>query len=92
MESPDTKGKSLLEFPCEFPVKAMGRADDGFEELVFEIISRHVPDFEMDGLSVRASRDGNFVAVTAIIIARSRRQLGDLYRELSAHERVLMAL
>ena len=92
MESPDTEGKSPLEFPCEFPVKIMGRADDRFEALVYEIISRHAPDFELDGLSVRASRDGNFVAVTAVITARSRRQLDDLYRDLSAHERVLMAL
>ena len=92
MESPDTEGKSLLEFPCEFPVKIMGRAEDWFEELVYEIISRHAPDFELDSLSVRASRDGNFIAVTAMIMARSRQQLDDLYRELSTHERVLMAL
>jgi hypothetical protein len=84
--------ESLIDFPCEFPVKIMGRAGDDFEGLVFEIVRRHAPEIGLDNLSVRASRDGNFIAVTAIIVARSRRQLDDLYEELSTHERVLMAL
>lgn len=83
---------SPIRFPCEFPVKIMGRAEDDFEALVLEIVSRHDPDFAAENLSVRASRDGNFISITAVIIARSREQLDDLYRELSAHERILMAL
>jgi hypothetical protein len=70
----------------------MGRAADDFEDLVSEIVSRHDPGFASEKVSVRASRDGNFVSITVIIVARSREQLDDLYRELSAHERILMAL
>lgn len=84
--------ETLLEFPCDFPVKIMGRAEDDFEGLVFEIVSRHAPELEEHRLTVRASRDGTFIAVTATIVARSREQLDALYEELSAHERILMAL
>jgi putative lipoic acid-binding regulatory protein len=92
MAGQEEQYKSPLEFPCEFPVKIMGRAADDFEDLVSEIVSRHDPDFASEKVSVRASRDGNFVSLTVIIVARSREQLDDLYRELSAHERILMAL
>ena len=92
MAGQDEQHESLLEFPCEFPVKIMGRTADDFEALVCEIVSRHDPDFTAEKMSVRASRDGNFVAVTVVIVAQSREQLDDLYRELSAHERILMAL
>lgn len=92
MAGQDEQHESLLEFPCEFPVKIMGRTADDFEALVAEIVSRHDPDFVSEKMSVRASRDGNFVSITAVIVAHSREQLDDLYRELSAHERILMAL
>jgi putative lipoic acid-binding regulatory protein len=92
MAGQDEQHESPLEFPCEFPVKIMGRAADDFEALVFEIVSRHDPDLASEKISVRASRDGNFVAITAVIVARSREQLDELYSELSAHERILMAL
>ena len=84
--------ESLLEFPCEFPVKILGRADEDFVAVVIEIVRRHAPGMEADRVSTRSSRDGNFVAVTCTIIADSRGQLDALYEELSTHERVLMAL
>lgn len=84
--------ESLLEFPCEFPIKVMGRADSGFVAVVTEIVARHAPDLDPARISTRESRDGNFVAVTVTIVARGKGQLDDLYEELSAHEQILMAL
>jgi len=84
--------ESLLEFPCDFPVKVLGRADDDFVTIVVEIVRRHAPGLESGRISTRPSRGGNFVAVTCTIVAHSRSQLDALYEELSAHERILMAL
>ena len=83
---------TLLEFPCEFPVKMVGRAEDGFEAVVLTIVERHAPDFDRATASSRLSRDGNFISVTCTILARNQAQLDMLYQELSDHERVLMAL
>ncbi|HFD81160.1 MAG TPA: DUF493 domain-containing protein [Gammaproteobacteria bacterium] len=84
--------QSALRFPCEFPVKAMGRSDSGFEARALEIVRRHVPDFEPGKMRAAASREGNYLSVTFVIRAVSREQLDALYRDLSACEDTLMVL
>ena len=84
--------ESLIEFPCEFPIKAMGRADDDFDALVVSIIRRHSPEFTDATVRKRLSRGGKYVSVTVTIQAQSQEQLDKLYMELSANEQVLMAL
>ena len=88
----NTGEDSLLDFPCIFPIKVMGKSEDHFDALVFEIISRHVDDIQEGAVKVRDSRKGNFVSVTVTINARSREQLDNIYMELTANERVIMAL
>jgi putative lipoic acid-binding regulatory protein len=83
---------SLLEFPCVFPIKAMGRCDSGFEARALAIVRRHVPDFDAEAMRTVASRGGNYLSVTFTIQASSREQLDDLYRELTACEELLMVL
>jgi putative lipoic acid-binding regulatory protein len=84
--------RSLLEFPCEFPIKVVGRREDGFAQSVSEIVQRHVADFTPSSLEMRASRNARFLALTVTITARSREQLDALYRELSSHPLVMMVL
>lgn len=84
--------EEVMQFPMRFPVKVMGRNEDGFRAVVEEILVRHVGDSGSLEVSTRESRDGNFLAVTVVFEAESRNQLDALYRELSDHERVLMAL
>jgi putative lipoic acid-binding regulatory protein len=81
---------SLLEFPCRFPIKAMGRSNSGFEARALEIVRRHVPDFDTGAMRTVASRQGNYLSVTFTIRATSREQLDNLYRELTACEQLLM--
>lgn len=83
---------SLLEFPCVFPVKAIGKDTDGFQEIVVEIVRRHVPDLNEDAVTTRASAGGKYISVTATFVAQSREQLDAMYRELSRHEQVLYVL
>jgi putative lipoic acid-binding regulatory protein len=81
-----------FDFPCRFPIKAMGRAEDGFEAVVLEIVRRHAPDLDADALTVRPSSGGRWLAVTVTIEAESRAQLDAIYRDLSDHARVVWAL
>ena len=83
---------SLLEFPCEFPLKVMGRREDGFAQAVSEIVQRHAADFVPSTLAMRASRNARFLSLTVTITARSKDQLDALYRELSGHPLVMMVL
>jgi putative lipoic acid-binding regulatory protein len=84
--------QTLLKFPCEFPIKVMGRSGINLRDLVIEIVSRHAGQFSPRAITARTSRNGNYVSVTAVVPATSQRQLDDIYRELSACELVLIAL
>jgi putative lipoic acid-binding regulatory protein len=81
-----------MNFPTVFPVKVMGANQDDFERLVVEIIRKHASVAEEQVVVSRLSRNGRFVSITVQINAESQEQLDNLYRELSAHERVLMML
>lgn len=83
---------SALEFPCEFPIKAMGRADDNFDAVVVGIIRKHAPDFSDSTVKSRLSKGGNYVSITVTINARSREQLDNIYLDLTANDLVLVAL
>jgi len=82
----------LLTFPCKFPIKVMGANQAGFESLVLEIIQKHASIAAEELVSTRLSRGGRFLSLTVHILAQSQDQLDAIYRELSAHERVLMML
>ena len=82
----------LFNFPCDFPIKIMGRCDCELEILVVEVINRHVSDLAENAVTTRPSGKGNFISVTVTINATSREQLDNIYLELTAREEVLMAL
>ena len=88
----DSGKRSLLRFPCEFPVKVIGRKDADFERVVLDVVRRHVPAHPSDGLATRDSNAGRFMSVTVTVTVTSQEQLDDLYRELSRTPAVLMAL
>ena len=84
--------ESLLEFPCAFPLKIMGRTTDGFAQAVSDVVCKHAPDFDSASMEMRASRLNNYLSLTCTVNASSREQLDALYRELSAHPQVVMVL
>ncbi len=84
--------ESLLEFPCEFPIKIMGRESDEFQDLARRLVEKHTGPLKDDAVATSLSRKGNFVSVTVTVTAESQQQLDDIYRELTAHDDVLMAL
>jgi putative lipoic acid-binding regulatory protein len=84
--------ESALEFPTTFPIKVMGKRADGFAQAIVDIVQRHAPDFDASTLEMRASREGNYLSVTATVNATSREQLDALYRDLTAHPMVKIVL
>ena len=84
--------EALLVFPCEFPVKVMGRDTAGFRCTARDIVERHTGELEEHRVRSRLSRKGAFLALTFTIPAESREQLDRLYEELSANDEVLIVL
>lgn len=83
---------TLLEFPVDFPIKIMGERRDDFAQAMVELVLRHAPDFRPETVEMRASRNGTYLSVTVVVRATSKAQLDALYREITAHPWVKMAL
>ena len=83
---------SILEFPCEFPIKAMGLAEIDLEAIVTEIVRKHVSHIDVDAVKSRASSRGKYLAITVKFEATSKAQLDALYAELSSNEKILLVL
>lgn len=84
------RDESLLEFPCDFPLKIIGHSTDEFHTAATEIVGRHTTD--PVEATARPSRDDKYLALSFTIRATSREQLDAIYVELSAHELVLFVL
>ena len=81
---------TLFEFPCDFPLKVMGKRTDAFRSIVVGIVQKHVGVVAPDRIEERPSKDGNYLSLTCTFNAQSKQQLDDLYRELTSHERVMV--
>ena len=87
-----TEESSLIEYPCDFPIKIMGKAQQGFAQIVLAIVKDHAPDFDAATMTTRASKKGNYLSVTCTIRATSRAQLDALYQALSDHPLIAVVL
>ena len=89
---PVVADNSPLAFPCDFPIKVMGRKQPRFVQAVTGIVRKHAPDFDAATVEMRPSRQGKYLSVTCTVRATSREQLDALYQELCDHPDVVMVL
>jgi len=92
MKSDMVLPESLIQYPCDFPIKIMGLSQHGFAQAIAEVVRRHDPDFDMATMEMRPSRAARYISLTCTIRATSREQMDALYQELSAHPQVIMVL
>lgn len=90
MKQPDKE--SLLDFPCDFSIKAMGLNNKNFELKVVEIILRHVHDIRENSVRSRPSKEEKYISITVTIQATSKKQLDAIYQDLYDSDTVLMTL
>ena len=83
---------SLFKFPCEFPIKAIGRKIDNLDAIVFSIVRQHVPNLSEAAIRSRLSRQGNYISLTVTIMATSRKQLDAIYQDLTACDFIMIVL
>ncbi|MFC3107914.1 DUF493 family protein [Undibacterium arcticum] len=83
---------SLIEYPCDFPIKIMGPTHEAFAQTMVEVIVLHDPEFHAGKMEMRPSSKGAYIGLTVTVRATSREQLDNLYRALSAHPMVKVVL
>ncbi len=84
--------ETLLEFPCNFPIKIMGRDTPEFHVTARELVEKYTGPLDDSAIQSAVSRKGRFVSITLTVTAQSQQQLDDIYREVTDNEDVLMAL
>ncbi len=84
--------ESLIEFPCEFPVKVMGTAIPEFHSTIDKIAKKHDPEFISEETKQKVSKTGKYVSLTLNIHAKDKIQLDAIYQDLTDSELVLWAL
>ena len=83
---------TLNDYPCEFPIKIMGKDEWEFEKSMLIIVNRHIPDFDDKSVETRASKKNKYLSITCTVYVVSQSQLDALYQELCDHPTVLMVL
>ncbi|HEX4387335.1 MAG TPA: DUF493 domain-containing protein [Steroidobacteraceae bacterium] len=81
-----------LTFPCDYPLKVLGRPGGDWRERVHAIVLRHAADTDAGQVRERLSSSGNYLSVSYTLNAQSREQVEALVTELRACEGVLMLL
>jgi putative lipoic acid-binding regulatory protein len=85
--------ESILTFPCVFPIKIIGIFSHTLQTEISDIISQHCADFIPNTmLKMQPSKKGNYLALTATVIAQSQAQLDQLYLALTQHPPVKVVL
>ena len=93
MATPElSEEESLIDFPCEFPVKVMGAAIPEFHTCIDLIAKKSDPEFNSEETKRKISKTGKYVSLTLNIHAKNKAQLDSLYQDLTDNELVLWAL
>ena len=82
--------RSLIEYPCDFPIKVMGAHVEGFAVAIAHVARQFDPAFEASTMEHRPSKGGNYLGLTITVRVTSREQLDELYRTLTSHPMVRM--
>jgi putative lipoic acid-binding regulatory protein len=84
--------QSLIEYPSSFPIKVMGAKVEGFRAAMATVAKHFDPSFDESTIEEKPSAKGNYLGLTLTITATSREQLDEIYRTLSTHPMVKIAL
>ncbi|MBT4837674.1 MAG: DUF493 domain-containing protein [Methylococcales bacterium] len=92
MNNSNSDDETLLEFPCEFSVKAMGLTSEQFENTIVCIVRKHAADFGEAAVKNRPSKNGKYQSISITITAQSKQQLDNIYQDLTLCPDVIYAL
>ncbi len=81
-----------FEFPCEYPVKAMGPNTAEFVEKITRLVQQHAPEVSSNSVHCKTSSSGKYQSVTVLVYAHSKDHLINIYQEIRAVKEVVWTL
>lgn len=86
------KEESLIQFPCDFTLKIMGKSAGDFEKIAIAIVKKHFPNTTDNRIQKKFSKDKNYLSLSITVYTESKMQLDAVYQELSQTKEILMVL
>lgn len=87
-----TAKDTLIEFPCDFPIKIIGVNSESFKDDILAITLKHFPHFAKESMTAKMSQQNNYLAITTTVPVQNQQQLDDYYKEVSIHPQIKMVL
>lgn len=87
-----TPEETLIDFPCDFPIKVMGETHSDFTSEIIQTIQAILPNFDFSKIEMRGSSGGKYISLTCTVYVTSKPQLDNIYRALSGHKMVKVVL
>lgn len=84
--------ETLIEFPCDFPIKVMGKTEADFSAQIIIIIQAFAPNFDASKVEMKGSAKGNYTSLTCTCYVESKEQLDNIYRALTSNPLVKYVL
>lgn len=84
--------ETLIEFPCDFPIKVMGKTEADFSAKIIKIIQAYEPRFDASKVEMKGSAKGNYTSLTCTCYVESKEQLDNIYRALTSNPLVKYVL
>ncbi|MGF6570345.1 hypothetical protein SAMN05443245_0560 [Paraburkholderia fungorum] len=92
MNQPNNPNDSLFDFPCDFPIKIMGKSHPEFAETIVTVVRQFDNEVDASRVETRPSSGGNYTGLTVTVRATSRAHLDDIYRALTGHPMVKVVM
>ncbi|MDP3268606.1 MAG: DUF493 domain-containing protein [Legionella sp.] len=83
---------TLMEFPCNFPVKIIGVNAQAFIDDIKTMVTKHFPDFSESEFTSQTSNQNKYVAITVTVPAKNQEMLDAFYQEVTKHPDIKMVL
>ncbi len=87
-----TRQKTYMTFPCDFPLKIIGKNHDQFQREIIAIVQKHFSTLHDEQILVKPSQHGNYLALSIVITVHDQASLDALYQELTQHPDIKMVL
>lgn len=84
--------QSLLQFPCQFPLKVIGHNKDTIETTILQILQRHFTDISTISISSRLSQDSKYRSFTLQLTPTSQAHLDAIYIDFTSCTDIIMVL
>lgn len=85
------EGKGF-EFPCEYPVKAMGPNTPEFADTIVDLVKQHAPEVSSNSVHSKVSSTGKYQSVTVLVYALSKEHLISIYKDINTVDDVMWTL